>query len=132
MGDFTGLFILYIILIFGGLILFIAALGGAFSKVTNDVSAIPDHNYTEEEFIALFNYCVNKRNAKTRETVSIINNQKIANMDVILDFCNNEYEQDYHPIDLNDLCKRLLSLLNETEQQKINYGVLDNYGIYER
>jgi hypothetical protein len=120
-----GLFIFTFIILFIGLILFVAALGGAFSGVTNSVSTIPDHNYTEEEFIALFNYCVNKRNAKTHETISIINNQKITNMDAILDFCKNEYEQDYHSIDLNDLCKRLLSLLTESEQAKINYGVLN-------
>ena len=94
------------IFLFGGLILFVAALCGGFSGVTHSTNSMPEHNYTEEEFIALFNYCINKRNAKTHEQVSIITNQKISNMDAILDYCCAEYEQSYHSININDLCRR--------------------------
>jgi type IV secretory pathway VirB6-like protein len=114
----------WVILMVGGMILFIAVLSGAFSKVHYNTSTAPEHTYTEEEFIALFNYCIAKRNAKTNEPVSVHVNYQISNMDAVLDKCRTEYEQPYYEADLSELSKDLLTLLTPEEQRKINYGII--------
>ena len=118
-----GLMVFLIIIIVVGVILYMTALCGGFSGATHDVENIPQHNYTEQEFINLFNYCARKRNAKLNETNSIIRNQKITNMDKILDYCDLQYKNPYNTPDYNDLCLKLLSLLDREEQIKINYGI---------
>lgn len=120
-----ALFIIFVIILFGGLVLYIIALSGGFSGVTYNVENIPQHDYTEKEYIHLYNFCVRKRNAKCNETISIIRNQQITNMDKIIDFCNQEYEQSYYNVNYNILCKKLLSLLTQEEQEHINYGIIE-------
>ena len=106
-------------------VLFIIMLLGGFREVTYSVENIPQHNYTEKEYIHLYNFCIRKRNAKCNERISMIRNEQINNMDKIIDFCYQEYNQSYYNIDYNILCKKLLSLLTQEEQKHINYGIIE-------
>lgn len=125
-----GLIILYIIFMLGGLILFCVAIGGGFSGVTNnvDVNKIKEHQYTEDEYITLFNYCINKRNTQltkiTNNSAYNIEYQKLTKMDQIIEPIRAEYHNPYKEPDYTDLCLRLLTLLTEAEQIEINYGRL--------
>jgi hypothetical protein len=99
---------------------------GGFAGVTHSVNVPDNYTYCEDDFIALYNYCVRKRNAELSKISSINQNYKIQNIDKILNEVNQKYLNDYVACDYNELCISLLSLLTEDEQEEINYGKLKN------
>ena len=125
-----GLLIFLFIIMFGGLILFLVAICGGFSTVEHfvDENKIQKHQYTETEYITLFNYCIDKRNTQlakiTNNSAYNIEYQRLTKMDQIIEPIRAEYNNPYKEPNYTELCLRLLALLTEAEQIEINYGIL--------
>ena len=86
------------------------------------------HNYVEEEYIELYNYCVNIRNSFLDERYSIFRNKRIERWDIVLNECKIIHNQSYYTPNYSDLCFDLLVLLWEEGYsiKQINYGMLNN------
>ena len=122
MEEVEALIAVAICLIFGLLFLFIIADGVGASQVNHSTENVPAYEYTEEEYITLFNYCVDKRNAKWGKSFF---DTQIRYMDKILNSCRQQYHNPYCECNYTILCMQLLPMLDEEEQKAINFGRLN-------
>ena len=126
-----GLLAFLIITMLGGFMLFMVALCGGFSGVEHDISEAPNHSYTEQEFVDLYNYCIRKRNALLPKvngfSTMSVDAQKLRKIDIILNSVWDDYESPYKQPNYTQLCRKLLTLLKSSEQKEINYGIHLNH-----
>ena len=87
---------------------------------TEELDIIKKHNYTEKEYITLFNYCVRKQNLYADDY-----SNKSRYMYAFLDNIREDATNPYIKPDYNDLCSRLLTLIPEDERKKINFAILE-------
>ena len=109
-----------VIVLFVGIFLWIviAAINNG-DKMDGIRIATHDYQYSEYEFLQLYNFVVRKRNAMVSRTFAR------DKLDKVLNETNQIYESPYYKNNYNELCKKLLSVLSDSECEKINYGKLE-------
>jgi hypothetical protein len=126
-----GLIFLFIVVGIGGIILVLIAI-----SENNQIDCIPEdcvarkHDYTEEEYITLFNFCIDKLNIQyskiPNSSAYNVEYLKWRKMNELLERVKSKYHDPYNKPDYSKLCLELLSLLPEWEREKINYGILNH------
>jgi len=77
-----------------------------------------DYQYSEHEFLELYNFVVRKRNAMISRT--LVRDK----LDKVLNETGQMYESPYYENNYNEFCKKLLAVLSNSECKEINYGKL--------
>lgn len=98
------------------------------NKISEDCVA-NTHNYSEEEYVALFNFCLGKADLQYTKITNCsaynIEYQKYKKMEQLLEEIRAERHNPYKEANYSKLCLRLLTLLTEEEREEINYGILN-------
>ena len=123
--------IAFLIIIIIAIVCIALALGGNNEPEEVVSSQNKDYIYSKNEYIELYNYCVRKRNAMCNQLAGTYGifpiqslQKKIANMDRVLDDCDQEYNSSYIENDYTKWCRLLLGLLEYEEKVAVNYGKL--------